>query len=72
MAIYVRPYSEVSFEIAYASSVNRYVSDMASSINAIGSANLSVSSVGTTQLENGSVTIGKMDGEIRFFQEVFS
>ena len=72
MAIYVRPYSEVPFEIAYASSVNRYVADMASSINAIGSANLSISSVGQTQLEAGSVVIAKLDGEVRFFQEVFS
>ena len=82
MAVYVRPYSEVAGQIARASAVNRYVDDFASTVNALNSANLLASAVGTTALEGSSVTTAKiadlaivsnkLDGEIRLYQEVFS
>lgn len=82
MATYVRPYSETSGQIAYASSVNRYVDDFASTVNALNSANLNDSAVGTNELDASAVTnakiadqavdMDKCDYEIILMQEVFN
>lgn len=72
MSTYTRPYSETSGSIAYASAVNRYVDDFASTINNLNSDNLVASSVGATELEARSVNADKIDGEIRFYHEVFT
>ena len=81
MSTYIRPFSEVSAAIAYASSVNRYVDDFASTVNALNSQNLVASAVGATQIETSAVvtakidanavTANKIDGEVLFLQEVF-
>lgn len=72
MAVYIKPYSESNGTIAYASSVNKYIDDLASTVNALNSTNFLASSVGTTQLESASVNASKLDGDIRYFTEVFS
>jgi hypothetical protein len=61
MATYIRPYSEIDGQIAYASAVNRYVNDFASTVNNLNSANLVASAVGATQLEQCAVTTVKLD-----------
>lgn len=72
MAVITRAYSEVSGQIAYASSVNRVVDDLYTLQNGnINSANLATSAVGSTQLENSAVTIDKLDGSTLFLSEVF-
>lgn len=83
MAVITRPYSEVSGTIAYASSVNRPIDDLYSLQNGnINSANIAASGVGAGNLEssavitralnNGAVTIAKMDDEYILAKEVFS
>ena len=72
----------VSGTIIFASSTNRNNADFTSTINNLNSLNLVASAVGTIQLENSSVTNAKLgdasvdadkvDGEVRFYQEVFS
>lgn len=73
MAVITRAYSEVSGTIAYASSVNRVIDDLYTLQNGnLNSSNLATSAVGTSNIENGSVVINKIDAEIRLYMEVFT
>lgn len=73
MSVTVRAYSEVDGQIAYASSVNRVIDDLYASINNLNSANLVNSAVGTNQVENGSITNGKLDASVYFaINQVFA
>jgi len=72
LATFVRAYSEISGNIAYASSVNGYVDTLGSTINALNSANLITSGVDNININNGAVDADKLDGEIVFFNAVFS
>jgi hypothetical protein len=82
MAVIVRAYSETDGQIAYASSVNRIVDDLytlqGGNINSanlaasgVGAGNLETSSVITRTLNGGAVTADKVDGEMKFYGEVF-
>lgn len=73
MAIITRAYSEVDGQIAEASSVNRVIDDLYTLQNGnINSANLASSAVGTTNIENNSITLNKLDQEFWMFMEVFT
>jgi len=74
MAIIIRDYSEVDGQIGEASSINNVIDDIytlqAGNLN---SANLAISAVGTTNLENSAVTTNKIDQvDVTLFAQVFS
>ena len=60
MATLVKAITHVGGTIIYASSVGRNEDDVVSTINNLNSLNLVASAVGTTQLENLSVDVGKI------------
>lgn len=64
MAVSIRAYSEVSGQIAYASSVNRVLDDLYSrQAGNLDSANLTASCIGIRELDHESILL---------FQQVFS
>ena len=82
MAIIVRPYSETSGTVAYASSVNRVIDDLytlqGGNLNSaniagsgVGAANLETSAVVNRAINNLAVDADKIDHEIHFYHEVF-
>ena len=72
MATLVKAITHVSGEIIYSSSVRRNEDDLVSTINALNSANITTSGVDNVNLNNGCVDADKIDGEVKFYQEVFS
>lgn len=71
MATLTRAYSEVSGTIGFASSVNRVVGDLYSTINALNSQNINTSGIGVSQIEDSAVTHSKVNEQIALFASVF-
>ena len=76
MPTVTRAFSEVDGAVAEASSVNRVIDDLYSSINALDSANLVASGVAAANLQNSSVTARTLstdlDLKLKLTVEVFS
>jgi len=73
MAIVTRAFSEVDGEIAEASSVNRVIDDLYTLINGgLDSANVATSGIDTSNVNNLSILLEKIDyGILVATQEVF-
>jgi hypothetical protein len=63
MAIIIRAYSEVAGQIAYASSVNKVVDDLYT---------LQAGNINSANLASACIGIEHIDGEVKFYHEVFS
>jgi len=61
MATLTRAYSEVDGAIGEASSINRVIDDLYSTINSLNSANLVSGSINTNELADSAVTTLKLD-----------
>ena len=71
MATLVRAFTEVSDTIAHASSVNRVIDDIYSTINALDSANINSAVINTRELSDQAIEADKVDAELKIFVEVF-
>lgn len=60
MATLVRAYSEVDGAIGEASSINRVIDDIYSTINSLNSANLNSGIIDTTEINDCAVTTSKI------------